>query len=66
MLEDKKPHLAERFYNLVEFMRKYHKEKFSTIIRSQSSPRSIIERKHPDFIDYFTEVEMSMKEENGK
>lgn len=59
LLEDNEPNIRERFYAHVEAMLR-NKDKFSKILNVQPTVHTLIEDKHPDFLDYFREVELSL------
>lgn len=63
LLLDKKenPYIKEQFYNLVQFMKK-NKIEFTRIINMQPTLRSIIEQNYPTFLDFFLEVQLSLRE----
>lgn len=60
LLKENEPDLRESFYSLVEAMACRSKREFRTLIAKEPRVRAILEENHPDFLDYFREVEMTL------
>lgn len=57
LMDDKEPNMKESFYALVELMMQTSEKKLHSLLLEQPTIRSILEKKHEDFLDYFSEVE---------